>query len=796
MPMPILVARKLSAVCAAVVLFCSIESGWAAVVILNDGTILKGRKLYREEKELIVDPVSGQVFSFGKGFFVLDDGARRIVFRGFPPDNIASVDERDIDNTPDLVVLKQEFVPLHENKLQAIGAIGEISAFDNNWRRTFKFTANPGKASETDNAQQKMVVLTPHYAQVAAVRWKWSAFYATRELGPETVRKLLHSHPLIREPNGKVDPERRTKAFRFLKQAGMVDAAELELAEWLRASPGDKEQVDELRAGLASLRAEQLLVDLERGYQAGRHDWVRKKLESFPNAAADNKQLVQLAALKRKYATADATLNEVRRLLATLPAQVVNPDRRRFWTEAAQMIVDEVTSDSVPRLEKFVQFAQQAERQRKQGEKPTENAEELLARAVCSWLLASTAPATPDEGLKLWRTRKFVREYQRTTAASTRKKLLESYEKEGALAFDELAQLISLLPPPEPEAKIEKSTLELETREAVARRKGGMPYVLQLPPEYRHSRSYPLLFVLHHAGEKPADFLEKWSALAAAHGFLLVAPDWSDGGKRSTYGYSSEEHAAVTLVLRDLQQRFNVDTDRVFLAGFGEGGAMAFDVGLSHPDLFAGVVTMAAPPRLFSQKYAANARHLPFYVVAGDMQAGDCHKAIHNEFKAWFGCTASALWIEYKGRGLEWFPAEVAHAFDWMGRRQRLNPLPATGEFATMRASDNRFYWLTVDDLENRCLADVSNCAKVEPARVSARIQNGNRIFVNTIGVKHVTVWLDRSMVDFKKVTLIVNQTGRFKDQDLTPRLGTLLEDFYERGDRSRLFLVKIPLDV
>jgi predicted esterase len=789
-----LLRKVAAAVVAAVLIGASLGSGHAAVIILQDGFILKGKKLDREKKEMISDPLSGQVFSVSSGFFVLDDGARRIIFspRMIAKDERA-IDNRDLEASADLVALTRPPRRMFPGKLESIGPIGKIGTFDENWDRTFTFTAffdgaKAGKAGETENARQKMVILTPHYARVDAFKWVWAQFYATRELGPETVRLLLHDHPDIRKKDG------RTKAFSFLKQAEMYDAADLELTDWLQEEPAARAKIEELRSNLAKLRAEQLLADLERGYQVGRHDWVRKKLDDFPTARVDDKQVAQVGALKRKYDTADALLKEARRFLEELPAQVVSGSRKA-WEDAARTIVDELTVDSAPRLEKFVQYAQQSERQIKQGSKPTESADELLARAVNNWLMASTAPAKPDEGLKLWRTRQFVLEYQRTTESAGRTKLLGSYEKEGALAFDELAQLISLLPPPEPEAKLDKPILELETKEPALRRKGGIPYVLQLPPEYRHSRSYPVLFVLHNAGEKPAEFLEKWSELATAHGFMLVAPDWTDGGMKRVYTYSTDEHAAVTDVLRDLQRRFNVDTDRVFLAGYAEGGAMAFDVGQSHPDLFAGVVTMAAQPRFFAQKYASNAGHLPFYVIAGDMQWGDCRKNIHRLFTDYFSCNAPALWVEYKGRGLEWFSAEVANAFDWMSRKKRLSPVPTTTEFRSMRETDNRFYWLTVDGIEKRCLGDVRNFNYLaEPAKVSARIE-GTQIYVKALGVKHVTLWLARGMVDFEKpLTVTVNQGGRFKDRKVTPSLNTLLEDFYERGDRSRLFLVKIPL--
>lgn len=773
-------------------LLALIDAGNAAVVILRDGFVLKGK--LKREGETIIDPVAGPI-PIPKGFWFIDSNARRIYFsfRYVSPDERA-VDERDLDANPDLVVLTRPFVPMLQGKLEGIGAISEITEFDSNWERHFKFTAVP---SGGDNARQKMVLLTPHFARVDAAKYRWNAFIPTKELGPDTVRNLLHSHPDLREKEGRADPAKRTKIFRFLKQAEMYDAAEQELNEWLRESPGARAKVDELRASLQNVRVEQLLVDYERAFQAGRHEWLRAKLDNFPRDGADDKQLTQVGLLRRKCEKADEIYKEAQRFLKTLPGGIANANRKT-WQDAATAILGEMTLDNAPRLEKFVQYAQQAERDAKNNGRSSEGPEDLMARAVRNWLLASTAPAKPEEGLTLWRTRQFVLDYQRTGNQGTRQKMLASYEKEGALAFDELAQLITLLPPPEPEAKLDKGTLELETKEPVGRRKGGMPYTLQLPPEYKHGRSYPLLFVLNHAGEKPTEFMEKWSDLAAAHGFMLVAPDWDDGGSRRAYGYSTEEHQAVTEVLRDLQRRFNVDTDRVFMAGFGDGALLAWDVGLSHPDLFAGVVTIGGAPKYFPQKYYANGTHLPFYVVCGDLQAGDAPKNIRRQFESLFSRGAPAVWVEYKGRGFEWFSAEVPNAFEWMSRKKRLQAFPETAEFQSMRTGDNRFYWLTIDGHENRCLQDIRSFNFLaEPAKVSARIVDGKEIRVTANGVKNVTLWLGPRTIDFKTpLTINVNTGGRWKDRTVTPNLGTLLEDFYERGDRGRLFLVKIPLQI
>ena len=49
--------------------------------------------------------------------------------------------------------------------------------------------------------------------------------------------------------------------------------------------------------------------------------------------------------------------------------------------------------------------------------------------------------------------------------------------------------------------------------------------------------------------------------------------------------------------LRDAMRRFSIDSDRVFLSGHSIGGDAAWDIGLAHPDLWAGVIPIVVRSR-------------------------------------------------------------------------------------------------------------------------------------------------------------------------------------------------------
>lgn len=108
---------------------------------------------------------------------------------------------------------------------------------------------------------------------------------------------------------------------------------------------------------------------------------------------------------------------------------------------------------------------------------------------------------------------------------------------------------------------------------------------------------------------------------AARRGYVVIAPKWQKEFQRE-YEFTLREHASVLFALRDAIQRVSIDTDRVFLSGHSMGGDAAWDIGLSHPDLWAGVIPIVANADRYIHKYSDNGRGLPMYFVGGERDGG------------------------------------------------------------------------------------------------------------------------------------------------------------------------------
>ena len=85
--------------------------------------------------------------------------------------------------------------------------------------------------------------------------------------------------------------------------------------------------------------------------------------------------------------------------------------------------------------------------------------------------------------------------------------------------------------------------------------------------------------------------------------------------------------------------------------------------------------------------------------------------------------------------------------------------------------------------------------AAVPEALMAAQVIPGNKIDVKTSGLKRVTVWFGRGLkVNINApVTITVNNAVKWS-KPVKPDLSTLLEDFYDRGDKQRLYLARVDM--
>lgn len=165
----------------------------------------------------------------------------------------------------------------------------------------------------------------------------------------------------------------------------------------------------------------------------------------------------------------------------------------------------------------------------------------------------------------------------------------------------------------------------------------GRDAVVYLPPSYAgdQNRRFPVVYLLHGAGQRETAFIEVQARLqesadrlAGAQGFsefIVVTPNASvDGG--AMYPAEWERFVPEELVA-DIDGRYRTLAHRMSrgLAGHDTGGAAALRIGMKRPQVFADLYLMSASPDAVAMRELdANASNLnAYYAIAIDVGSGD-----------------------------------------------------------------------------------------------------------------------------------------------------------------------------
>ena len=263
--------------------------------------------------------------------------------------------------------------------------------------------------------------------------------------------------------------------------------------------------------------------------------------------------------------------------------------------------------------------------------------------------------------------------------------------------------------------------------------------------------------------------------------------------------------AAAELALRDARRRYAIDSDRVFVGGSLVGGDMAWDLGLAHPDLFAGVVVISGDPgKYVFRTLPAHTDRLPLYVALGDLAPASNEVIFTTMIRPLIAKGYDVTYVEYYRRGREDFPEEAPAVFDWMDRRRR-DPYPKAFDAVTARDCDTRFFGVVVREFTpGRTTAPeaVDPTGKnLNPATISLKTSNpktltGNftpLINLTVSGIKTLDVWVSPKLSISVPPGVRVNGKAVFKGA-IKPDLTPLLEDLRIRGDRQQIYWLKVPV--
>jgi poly(3-hydroxybutyrate) depolymerase len=286
-------------------------------------------------------------------------------------------------------------------------------------------------------------------------------------------------------------------------------------------------------------------------------------------------------------------------------------------------------------------------------------------------------------------------------------------------------------------------------------------YGLRFPAAYQEEQPYGLIVSLHGAGVEAlhlaADYSPKdWAFVVTPTNRRRFGFDWQDWGREDALE-----------VIAEVRRRFQIDPNRIYLAGASMGGQGTWHIGLHHPSLFAALAPQAGwtnfrtytpavfweseaftPPRFRGLQtqlrastdnpfFVPNAQHLPTVITQGGLDrtvppfhariyrsllAQRNHKVLYRELP-----DKEHWWNEPRVNGVGADAVDNPEIINFLKKQQR-EPLPKEVQFRLVDLSLNHeFYWLTVLQQE-RPWELTTGTATVAANRVTLETQNVRQI--------------------------------------------------------------------
>jgi phospholipase/carboxylesterase len=155
------------------------------------------------------------------------------------------------------------------------------------------------------------------------------------------------------------------------------------------------------------------------------------------------------------------------------------------------------------------------------------------------------------------------------------------------------------------------------------------PLTMFGPLHYEAGYAYPLIVWLHGWGDDESQ-LKRVMPLVSMQNFVAVAPRGprevpaiQDDAQGFTWprGRSGgvEAQQRICAAVAAAMERYHINPRRVFVAGFDDGGTLAFRTAMNHPGRFAGVVSLcgAFPRQGAPLARLADARRVPIFLACG-----------------------------------------------------------------------------------------------------------------------------------------------------------------------------------
>jgi hypothetical protein len=342
-------------------------------------------------------------------------------------------------------------------------------------------------------------------------------------------------------------------------------------------------------------------------------------------------------------------------------------------------------------------------------------------------------------------------------------------------------------------------------------------FAVNVPAGYDPSKKYQVRLQLHGGtGGRPDNQPRGDGTIGSLGGNpeqIYVLPyAWRDAP-----WWSEDQALNLTVIVDQLKRAYNVDENRVVVAGVSDGGTGAYYMAMREMTPFAsflplnGYIMVLANERIDDGgNYPNNLRNKPLFVVNGglDRLYPTSITEPYTTHLMETGVTIDYHPQESGEHNTVWWP-EIKGPFETFVAAHPRDPFPDTLTWtAAVDGRHTRAHWVRIDQWGTRGsepahLPDVNDATELDgffdASRPSGRVdlvRRGNQIEALTRGVAAFTLLLSPDQFDFNRpITVDVNGRRVFEGR-VERSLATLLKWAAEDNDRTMLFGAELQIPV
>jgi hypothetical protein len=345
-------------------------------------------------------------------------------------------------------------------------------------------------------------------------------------------------------------------------------------------------------------------------------------------------------------------------------------------------------------------------------------------------------------------------------------------------------------------------------------------YAVTIPPGYDSSRPYQVRFQLHGGVGGRVDNKPRGNGQigtlsgegAGAEQFYVIPYAWNDEP-----WWSDDQVQNLHAIVDDLKRRYNIDENRVVVAGVSDGGTGAYYVAMRDTTPYAsflplnGYIMVLANGEIDDGRtFPNNLRDKPLFVVNGGKDRLYPISIVEPFTRH---LMKNGVRIDYHPQpdgehNTKWWP-EIEAPFEKFVADHPRDPNPDNLTWEAADTVNNRAHWLVIDTFgiapgEAKQLPDINvftddlgtdplfGRPKV-PGRVDL-IKSGNTVQATTRGVTSFTLLLSPDKFDFGQPVIVAANGREVFRARVQPSVETLLKWAARDNDRTMLYGAEIKI--